>query len=50
MITVADIAPLNGSPGLRAFLCEACGNTDSILMQGAGAPGGMTQGRTERGQ
>jgi hypothetical protein len=35
MRAVAEIAPFNGSPGLRAFMCEACGATDSILTQSA---------------
>jgi hypothetical protein len=31
MHIVADIAPFGGTAGLRAFLCEGCGATDSDL-------------------
>jgi hypothetical protein len=34
MHIVADIAPFGGTPGLRAFLCEGCGATDSDLTLG----------------
>jgi hypothetical protein len=43
MVTVADFEPFNGSPGLRAFLCEGCGATDSILTQSAVLPSDMAQ-------
>jgi hypothetical protein len=32
MGVVADIAPLGNDPGLRAFLCDQCGATDSVLV------------------
>jgi hypothetical protein len=32
MGVVADIAPLGNEPGLRAFLCDRCGATDSVLV------------------
>jgi hypothetical protein len=32
MQTVAVIAPMGRSPGLVAFLCEGCGETDSTLI------------------
>ena len=32
MHTVADIAPLGAEPGLRAFICERCRVTDSVLI------------------
>jgi hypothetical protein len=43
MVTVAEIAPFNGSAGLRAFLCEACGAVDSILTQNAIPPSELAQ-------
>jgi hypothetical protein len=33
MRSVAEIAPLNGHPGLRAFACGGCGNTQSVMLQ-----------------
>jgi hypothetical protein len=32
MGVVADIAPGRNEPGLRAFLCDQCGATDSVLV------------------
>jgi hypothetical protein len=32
MGVVADIAPVGNDPGLRAFLCDRCGATDSVLV------------------
>jgi hypothetical protein len=32
MGVVADIAPVGNEPGLRAFLCDRCGATDSVLV------------------
>ena len=32
MGVVADIAPVGNEPGLRAFLCDQCGATDSVLV------------------
>jgi len=32
MHTVAEIAPIHGSPGLLAFFCGHCGATDSVLV------------------
>jgi hypothetical protein len=32
MDVVADIAPLGDDPGLRAFVCDRCGATDSVLV------------------
>ena len=32
MGVVADIAPGGNDPGLRAFLCDGCGATDSVLV------------------
>jgi hypothetical protein len=43
MRAVAEIAPFNGSPGLRAFMCETCGATDSILTQSAALLSEMAQ-------
>jgi hypothetical protein len=43
MRAVAEIAPFNGSPGLRAFMCDTCGATDSILTQSAVLPSEMAQ-------
>jgi hypothetical protein len=31
MEEVATIVPIGGSPGLVAYLCHPCGETDSIL-------------------
>ena len=47
MVTVADIAPFGESPGLRAFLCEACGAVDSILTQAAIQPSEMAQTQSQ---
>jgi hypothetical protein len=33
MRSVAEIAPLNGDPGLLAFACDGCGNTQSVMLQ-----------------
>ena len=33
MRSVAEIAPLNGHPGLLAFACGGCGNTQSVMLQ-----------------
>ena len=32
MTGVADIAPIAGDPGLRAFICDSCGAVDSVLV------------------
>ena len=32
MGVVADIAAVGNDPGLRAFLCDGCGATDSVLV------------------
>ena len=32
MQSVAEIAPMGTSPGLRAFMCERCGSADSTLV------------------
>jgi hypothetical protein len=32
MQSVAEIIPMGTSPGLRAFMCERCGSTDSTLV------------------
>jgi hypothetical protein len=32
MQTVAEIAPMGNGPGLVAFLCTDCGNTESTLV------------------
>ena len=31
MESVAEIAPMGRGPGLRAFICDRCGKTDSRL-------------------
>jgi ribosomal protein L37E len=49
MRNVAEIAPINGHPGLLAFACAACGTTQSILLysgdavSGAARPNGFDQ-------
>jgi|RhiMetdeSRZDD1v2_1073273.scaffolds.fasta_scaffold1118146_1 hypothetical protein len=32
MNSVADIAPLAREPGLRAFICDGCGASHSVLV------------------
>ena len=48
MQEVADIAPHGAEPGLRAFICNDCGATDSVLIY-SGGPFGMQAGRYGRG-
>jgi hypothetical protein len=42
MQEVADIAPNEGAPGLRAFICNDCGTTDSILIHSGARFGTQT--------
>ena len=44
MQEVADIAPNEGAPGLRAFICNDCGTADSILIHSG------TRFGTQKGQ
>jgi hypothetical protein len=32
MRSVAEIAPVNGHPGLLAFACGGCGTTQSVML------------------
>jgi hypothetical protein len=59
MHEVADIAPNEGAPGLRAFICNDCGTTDSILIhsgarfgtqKGQFGPGGGSHAAREAGR
>jgi hypothetical protein len=55
MQEVADIAPNKGAPGLRAFICDDCGTTDSILTYSGArfgtqkSPGGGNHAAREAG-
>jgi len=55
MQEVADIAPNEGAPGLRAFICDDCGTTDSILTYSGAhfgtqkSPGGGNHAAREAG-
>ena len=48
MQEVADIAPNEGAPGLRAFICNDCGTADSILIH-SGTRFGTQKGQFETG-
>jgi hypothetical protein len=38
MNNVANIPPLSGEPGLRAFICDGCGTVESVLVYPSNQP------------
>ena len=48
MNNVANIPPLSGEPGLRAFICDSCGTVESVLVYPSNQPTVQQQQQSQR--